>query len=91
MPLPKRTFKLLKMLAGQAAIAIEHARLYEEVQRARDELEERVQQRTAELVAANEQLHQEITERKQAEQALQESESRFRQLAEFAAATRVDL
>jgi light-regulated signal transduction histidine kinase (bacteriophytochrome) len=47
---------LLKMLASQAAIAIEHARLYEEVKRARDELEERVQQRTTELVAANQEL-----------------------------------
>ncbi len=37
-------------------------------------LEERVRQRTAELEAANQQLTQEITERKQAEEALRESE-----------------
>jgi signal transduction histidine kinase len=48
--------QILKMLANQAAIAIEHARLYEEARRARDELEERVQQRTAELVVANQEL-----------------------------------
>ena len=60
---------ILKMLASQAAIAIENARLYEEVQQVRAELEARVERRTAELVAANEQLHQEITERKRAEEA----------------------
>jgi signal transduction histidine kinase len=48
--------KILKMLASQAAIAIENARLYEEVRRARDELEERVRERTAELEVANEEL-----------------------------------
>jgi signal transduction histidine kinase len=63
----------LKMLAGQAAIAIENARLYEEVQRGRNELEERVQQRTAELVAANEQLQQEIAERQRAEAGLRQT------------------
>jgi PAS domain S-box-containing protein len=67
----------LKLLASQAAIAIEHARLYEEARRAQDELEQRVQQRTAELVAANEQLNQEITERKQVEAAFRLSEERF--------------
>lgn len=59
--------EILKMLASQAAIAIENARLYEQLKQARDQLEERVQQRTAELVATNEQLHQEITERKRIE------------------------
>jgi PAS domain S-box-containing protein len=68
---------ILKMLASQAAIAIENARLYEQVQRARDELEERVQQRTAELVGANEQLQQEISERKRAEAGLGESQDRL--------------
>jgi PAS domain S-box-containing protein len=47
---------ILKMLASQAAIAIENARLYEKIQLAKDELEIRVQQRTAELVATNAKL-----------------------------------
>ncbi|MCX6028486.1 MAG: ATP-binding protein [Chloroflexi bacterium] len=40
-------------------------------------LEQRVAQRTTELVAANRELQQEVTERKQAEEALRESEERY--------------
>jgi len=54
---------LMTMLASEAAIAIENARLYEEVQHARDDLERRVQERTAELQA-------EIAKRKEAETTL---------------------
>ena len=46
-------------------------RAEEALKKARDELEKRVEERTAELVAANEQLRQEIEERKRAEEALQ--------------------
>jgi signal transduction histidine kinase len=46
----------LGSFADQAAIAIENARLYEEVKRHAEELEQRVQERTQELAAANEQL-----------------------------------
>jgi signal transduction histidine kinase len=45
-------------------------RLAEEVERARAELELRVQERTAELARANEELHRENLERKRAEAAL---------------------
>jgi len=44
------------------------------------ELEQRVEQRTAELTRANDRLKAEIAERKQAEAALQESEARLRAL-----------
>lgn len=44
-----------------------------ELEKARDELEQRVVQRTAELIKANEQLNQEIENRKQTEEALQGS------------------
>jgi GAF domain-containing protein/ActR/RegA family two-component response regulator len=44
--------RLFQMLAAQAAIAIENARLYDAVQRHAAELEDRVNQRTAELEEA---------------------------------------
>jgi PAS domain S-box-containing protein len=49
---------------------------------ARDELEARVRERTAELVDANQQLENEIEGRKKADSSLRESEERFRQLVE---------
>ncbi len=55
----------------------EHRRTEEALRRARDELEIRVEGRTAELRAANESLSRQITERKQAEAALRESEARL--------------
>ena len=48
------------------------------LQRAYDELEDRVRRRTAELSAANEQLKREVEERRRAEEALRQSERRFR-------------
>jgi len=52
----------------------------EALQKARDELENRVEERTFELKAANKQLQQEITERKQAEAALAEERNLLRTL-----------
>ncbi len=57
---------MLRLLAGQAAISIENARVYAHV-------EQRVQERTAELNALNASLRQEIAERRRAEEQLQES------------------
>lgn len=52
------------------------------LQKAKDELEIRVAERTAELRSANEQLQSEIIERQQTEVALRESEARYRDIFE---------
>ncbi|MDH4162311.1 MAG: PAS domain S-box protein [Nitrospirota bacterium] len=55
-----------------------------ELEKARDHLEQEVQQRTRELMNANEALGTEIAVRERAESALRDSEERFRRLAENA-------
>lgn len=52
----------------------------EELRQARDELEQRVQERTAEFQEANSRLMREVAERRAAESALQKSEERYRTL-----------
>ncbi|MFA6149208.1 MAG: MASE3 domain-containing protein [bacterium] len=52
------------------------------LQKAHDNLEEQVGERTAALVAANANLEEDITERKRAEAALRESEERYRMVFE---------
>jgi PAS domain S-box-containing protein len=51
----------------------ERKRAEEALKKAHDELERRVEERTAELVKSNEQLRREITERKKAEEELKQS------------------
>lgn len=60
----------------------EARRLAEALRRARDELELRVQERTAELAQANAALRAEISERERMADELRTSEELFRQLAE---------
>ncbi len=55
-PFDENELRLLELLAAQAAIAIHNARLFEQVQRHADELEQAVRERTRELIEANEQL-----------------------------------
>jgi signal transduction histidine kinase len=71
------------MLAGIAAIdplfrTVQRAK--ETTQRDRDQLEKEVQQRTSDLVRANEKLQKEFDERAKVEQALREEHLRQRQL-----------
>ncbi len=53
-------------------------RAEEKLKKTHDELEEKVRERTSELSRANEQLKREVEERRRAEEALQQSERRFR-------------
>ncbi|GAK54051.1 signal transduction histidine kinase [Candidatus Moduliflexus flocculans] len=78
--------ELVQAMASQIAMALENNRLYQQLtseiaerreaeaalQHARDELEQRVRERTTELTAANAALKQEIAEREQAEQSLRQ-------------------
>lgn len=82
----------LDLFARLASISFENARLYsvvqqsllektqaeEALQKANDELEIRVEKRTAELIKLNETLKQEIAERKKASKALKKRESQLK-------------
>lgn len=70
----KRDLALIERLAALYALAIQRKRSEETLQRAHDELERRVEKRTA-------RLKQEIKERKTTEKALRESEMRLRYLS----------
>ena len=59
-------------------------RAHVELRRLRAELESRVAERTVELRVANQRLQAELSERRLVEQALRESEQRFRNLADTA-------
>lgn len=61
--------ELLQLLAGQAATALENARLYAELGAYRDQLEAKVQRRTSQLEASNKELEQARAVAEQANQA----------------------
>jgi PAS domain S-box-containing protein len=73
---PTKTERLLlDIAANQAAIGLQDARLLNEQRRVAEELDQRVAQRTRELAAVNEELREEIAERKRAEEKLRRSEA----------------
>ena len=73
---------LLRAALNQAVIGLQEARLMSEQRRAADELEQRVVERTGQLIALNEDVKSEIIERERAEAALRENEQRLRAILE---------
>ncbi len=71
-------------VADHLAIALRQSWLLEEVQTQREQLEERVEERTAELREANTALKEEIEERTRVERALRESEERLTRIIDSA-------
>jgi len=71
-------FKVVETIARRGAQAAELIMAKDALQKTHDELERRVQERTAELAEANKGLKHEITERKLAEEALRKSEEKIR-------------
>ena len=69
-------FKIVETIAKRGAQAAELSQVNDALQVARDGLEQRVQERTAELAEASKGLVQEVTERKLAEDALQKERDR---------------
>jgi len=73
-------------VATQLAVAIQQARLYEQVQSYNVQLEQRVAERTAELVVANKLLKREIREHRRTEQAEREQRTLAEALRDTSAA-----
>jgi PAS domain S-box-containing protein len=82
---PRQTERLiLSVAANQASIGLQGARFLSEQKHVARELDRRVAQRTAELAAANEELRQEIADRKRAEEAFRRVERRARSIVDSA-------
>ena len=77
--------EFLEAVANQVAIAIENNRLHERIRHHTEKLEHHVDERTAELLSANEQLKEEIEDRRRTEQELVHSLSLLRTTLESTA------
>lgn len=72
------------LLGAIVSVAYRGATAEEALQKAHDELESQVAQRTRDLQSAVERLKSEVTERKKSERALRDSEERFRSISSSA-------
>jgi len=79
-----RNKNVVETFVRQASVALQRRQAEEALQKAHDNLEMRVKERTTELTRSNESLKVEIIERKKAEEALRESEEKFRTFMETA-------
>jgi len=66
-PFMKEEKNLLNSISNRLEVIIENKWMEEELKKHREHLEELVEERTAQIITINEQLKQEITERRQAE------------------------
>ena len=73
-PFSEADLRLVATFADHASNAISNARLYDEVQKASEELEIKVKERTFELVVANRELEQALVDLRSAQAALVHSE-----------------
>lgn len=85
----KERTEVLHVIAAQGAIALENARLYDELSLLNRNLEKRVEDRTAELRDANLQLTVEVEERIKAEKDLMDLQSKLVETARRAGMTEV--
>lgn len=75
---PVDTSQILDLLIPWIALALDNALTYDRLERHAEALEQRVQERTARLLAVNHHLVREIDERKRATDALLQSEAQLR-------------
>ena len=73
---------VMTVLFKASAAMLNHRIMDDMLHKAHEDLEQRIQDRTHDLLVANKELQLEIIERRQAVEALQQSEKRFRMLVE---------